>query len=77
VQGQRLAVVDEYLVDQIAGAFGAQLVRSLHRLPGRVVELDLLPGLEHDLERDAGVRAEPLLLCEKVGRGLEQSLRIG
>ena len=77
VNRQRLAVVDEQLVDQIAGALGAQFVRPLRGHPAGVVELDLLPGLQHDLERVARICAEPLLVREEVGRGLQKPLRLG
>ncbi|MDZ7652634.1 MAG: hypothetical protein U5L03_08860 [Burkholderiaceae bacterium] len=42
-----------------------------------MVELDLLPGLQYHLKCVARLGAELLLAGEKVGRGLQQSLRFG
>jgi hypothetical protein len=41
-----------------------------------VVELDLLPRLQDDLQRVAGVDVELLLARDEVGRRLEEPLRI-
>ncbi len=73
---QRLAVVVERLLDQVADAVRTQLVGALHRLARDVVELDLLPGGEHDLERAARLDLEALLRRQEVGGSPEQPGRL-
>jgi len=60
VDGQRAAVVGKALVDDVAVPLGEQLVGPLDHQDVRRIELNLLPQIEHLLDRVLRVHAELL-----------------